>query len=733
MLNLKYKTSKIFVSLFILILILIFFTCKSEKGKPEVKEKISVSKSVFKFKNFNPEKRVEKFLKAVKDKDFKTIFDTTYYYQMELSQIKSNNPKVLWEKLITEYYESKKNAVLKGEKKSSIFDSTSPFAFIIEPTKDIRALMNLLNPPCKWKVIETRRELKRDESSGRQYDVFEVYVSLNYPKVEESPLIDSKLLKERIWSIYMDAKTGLYIRHYYVAEGDVYWENVPLRVLSVSWNADSLMGLSPLKIRVIGGTPPYNSTTKCGNCTLENLGKVKRLEDDTIRINIGRDEWMGFRRCIKESGKSFPLQFTVITTDKSGYRDVASFTVPEVFGAYCWIANPWYKWGQGPPDRCYKPMLLKHETLTSPIQELTPLERQRLNKLEAEIERLNIILEDSKRIIPEKKEISDILRKIQQLASDSHLTITKFTPKGEVEKEFYSEYPISIEMTGNYHNLAIFFDCLSKFSKLFNVDDISIKALSSLTEDTTISISCIAKTYFFSEAEKGLLKKTKTESIEPDWWASEKFEQLKKQKELIEKKIFIIYELKIKRERRERPTIMMNELNKNLPSGLWLTELKYHGNKVELKGKTTSNSLIANFISNLERSSYFRDINLIDTTQKRIEGEEILEFFLSSEFTVPIVRVNGAIKAIKPPKLIKRVEPVYPEIAKQAKVEGVVILEVTTDIHGRVRNVKLLRSIPLLDQAAIDAVRQWVYEPMIIDGKLKGVTFMQSVQFKIRE
>ncbi|MFQ6118576.1 MAG: TonB family protein [Methanosarcinales archaeon] len=54
-------------------------------------------------------------------------------------------------------------------------------------------------------------------------------------------------------------------------------------------------------------------------------------------------------------------------------------------------------------------------------------------------------------------------------------------------------------------------------------------------------------------------------------------------------------------------------------------------------------------------------------------------------------------------------------------------------MHGRVRNVKLLRSIPLLDQAAIDAVRQWVYEPMIIDGKLKGVTFMQSVQFKIRE
>ncbi len=96
----------------------------------------------------------------------------------------------------------------------------------------------------------------------------------------------------------------------------------------------------------------------------------------------------------------------------------------------------------------------------------------------------------------------------------------------------------------------------------------------------------------------------------------------------------------------------------------------------------------------------------------------------------PAVRAVGE---IKPPKLIKKVEPSYPAIAKQAHVEGVVILEATTDIYGRVVNTKILRSIPLLNQAAIDAVEQWVYEPMIIDGEPRGVIFTVTCTFKLDE
>ena len=91
-----------------------------------------------------------------------------------------------------------------------------------------------------------------------------------------------------------------------------------------------------------------------------------------------------------------------------------------------------------------------------------------------------------------------------------------------------------------------------------------------------------------------------------------------------------------------------------------------------------------------------------------------------------------AVGEIKPPRLVKRVDPTYPEIARQARVEGVVIIEATTDIYGRVQRVKVLRSIPLLDQSAIDAVRQWVYEPMVINGRPRGVIFTVTVHFKLK-
>jgi TonB family protein len=95
---------------------------------------------------------------------------------------------------------------------------------------------------------------------------------------------------------------------------------------------------------------------------------------------------------------------------------------------------------------------------------------------------------------------------------------------------------------------------------------------------------------------------------------------------------------------------------------------------------------------------------------------------------------KGAVKAeghFAPPKLVKFVEPVYPEIARVAQVEGVVVLSARTDINGRVENIKVLRSVPLLDQAAIDAVRQWVYEPGLVKGKPMPFVFTLTVQFRL--
>ncbi len=75
------------------------------------------------------------------------------------------------------------------------------------------------------------------------------------------------------------------------------------------------------------------------------------------------------------------------------------------------------------------------------------------------------------------------------------------------------------------------------------------------------------------------------------------------------------------------------------------------------------------------------------------------------------------------------VEPVYPEIARRAGVSGVVILEAVIDPHGNVTDVNLLRSIPLLDEAAMDAVRQWKYEPTLLNGVPVPIVMTVTVRF----
>jgi len=95
---------------------------------------------------------------------------------------------------------------------------------------------------------------------------------------------------------------------------------------------------------------------------------------------------------------------------------------------------------------------------------------------------------------------------------------------------------------------------------------------------------------------------------------------------------------------------------------------------------------------------------------------------------VQAVRVGGQIKE---PKKLKNVPPVYPDIARAARVQGVVILECTISPQGKVTDVKVLRGIPLLDAAAQDAVKQWVYTPTLLNGVPVPVIMTVTVNFKL--
>lgn len=94
----------------------------------------------------------------------------------------------------------------------------------------------------------------------------------------------------------------------------------------------------------------------------------------------------------------------------------------------------------------------------------------------------------------------------------------------------------------------------------------------------------------------------------------------------------------------------------------------------------------------------------------------------------------GAIRVghgISEPKKIRDVRPIYPAIAQSAQVQGIVILEILVDTAGNVADAKILRSIPLLDQAAIDAVSQWKYMPTLLNGVPVSLVMTVTVNFTL--
>jgi protein TonB len=87
---------------------------------------------------------------------------------------------------------------------------------------------------------------------------------------------------------------------------------------------------------------------------------------------------------------------------------------------------------------------------------------------------------------------------------------------------------------------------------------------------------------------------------------------------------------------------------------------------------------------------------------------------------------------LRRPAKTKDVMPVYPDIAMRARIAGAVILEATIDAQGKVVNLRVLRSVPLLDQAAVDAVRQWEFTPTRLNGVAVPVVMTVTVNFTLR-
>ena len=125
-----------------------------------------------------------------------------------------------------------------------------------------------------------------------------------------------------------------------------------------------------------------------------------------------------------------------------------------------------------------------------------------LNQFRQQVAELEARLESLKAVLPEQKDVADLLRRIETLARQSNLAIQGFKPAPSVTKQLHAEWPIALQLDGTYHNLAMFFDRVSKFSRIINVSNISIRSKEKPEATSTISVECVATTFVLLESAK---------------------------------------------------------------------------------------------------------------------------------------------------------------------------------------------------------------------------------------
>ena len=123
------------------------------------------------------------------------------------------------------------------------------------------------------------------------------------------------------------------------------------------------------------------------------------------------------------------------------------------------------------------------------------LKARNLKKFEAERTEVDAQFRQALKLLPDKKEIPELLRNITQLGNDSRLEFRLFRPKKEKKKGFYLEVPVNLEVSGTYHNVATFFDKVGRMERIVNILDVSMKP--SKAHSTRLITKCNAVTYRF--------------------------------------------------------------------------------------------------------------------------------------------------------------------------------------------------------------------------------------------
>ena len=130
---------------------------------------------------------------------------------------------------------------------------------------------------------------------------------------------------------------------------------------------------------------------------------------------------------------------------------------------------------------------------------------KKLPEFRAQVTDLEGRLANLTAILPEEKDAADLLNRMQTVAAQSNMIIKGFKPAPTVTKTLHAEWPITLDLEGTYHNLALFFDRVGKFTRIVNISGLNVRGRDRAVAGTTISATCVATTFVLLD-KNALLK-----------------------------------------------------------------------------------------------------------------------------------------------------------------------------------------------------------------------------------
>lgn len=127
---------------------------------------------------------------------------------------------------------------------------------------------------------------------------------------------------------------------------------------------------------------------------------------------------------------------------------------------------------------------------------------RRLPEFRQEVSTLELQLDRLRAVLPEERDVADLLNRINSMATQSNLKVVGFLPAASTKKALHTEWPIGLQLEGSYHDLGMFLERISKFPRIINVGNMRVKARENQSARSTVTIDVTATTFVLAEQPK---------------------------------------------------------------------------------------------------------------------------------------------------------------------------------------------------------------------------------------